>query len=1575
MKINNYKVQLVLTLLCLMTAMTVNAKPITLEQARQKALLFKTQKGDIRPIKAVVNKKRLAPRRAGSTTSYDPYYVFEHDNNEGFVIVSGDDQTIDVLGYTDKGTFDYEQLPPALQDMLNGYARQIEKIQAGAPVLKAPATHPKVETLMTTKWSQGSPYNDACPLDGGKRSVTGCVATAMAQILYYNRDKSVTETQAAIPAYNTWTKNIHVDGIPSGSAIDWNNMKDTYGSATDIQKKAVADLMHYCGVSVQMDYTNSSSGAQSSAVVSAIKNYFGYSADAYLWDYTNDTEADAVMYAEMEAGRAVYVSGANASVGHAFVCDGYENKRYHINWGWGGTSDGLYYLSNLTPGDGQGIGGSDDGYNYYKDFLIHMEPKDYQNMAMKFEDAEVGRICMANWDADKDGKLTYGEVALVTSLGEAFKGNTNIKRFNELYYFTSLNTLTDDAFNGCTNLASIRLPKALKHIGARSFKDCATLRQINLPTGIQSLGADAFNGCMMMNAIEIPSAITAIEDGTFKGCAQITSVELPIGVKKIGNEAFAGCTHLSTFTIRTFHPKDISLGTDIFANDNLTDATLNVMQGTKSYFSTTTQWKDFGNIHEMRERSGGQFAELESGQTYYLYNVGTGKYLTKGEAWGTQAIVGDSPMRFQMCLPTLTPEGIYFLTSPDTGKEGYFLFRTTTDSNVGNGVLAAFVDGTLALNNDNTLASTGNERGFWRIEPVGEKIYTIQIPATDANYQEGKYWGVQTDHASNAAQPTYGVYGDVDYATNPYNCQWQLVIYDKAKEENYKQAEILANLISTAKKEQKKYTEEQAVYDNLESTTEQLKAAQSSLRKKLGLLDFADDVARDRCILYFDSDGDGELSYKEVSELTDLGWLFGFASFTDLISFDELQYFTNISALTGSLFNGCTNLKSVILPKKLEKIYYRVFYNCKSLTSICIPERVNNIGENCFYGCSALREVTVENPDPSSISLGTNPFGGVPLSQCTLYVPFGSKEAYSKANIWKNFGTIVEVRSSSVAPRFSPITTNKTGYIYNIGTRKMVALGEAYGTQSVVANSGRLYQWKATGSNYYLYDVKSEKVVFRTSTDSKVGDGVKACFGDGNLSPKAYWKVDSVGENIYSLQLPTSDADYIEGEYLGINENHASEYANGDYTYGLYWDIEGVTPYSQWAFITEDDMKAAEESEDIIAKLKNMLASAKSQSIDVSTEQAVYDNAESTIIDLRAALISVREKMGLITFSDTNVETLCLANWDTNLDGDLSLEEAAAVTDIAETFRGITNIKYFEELKYFTSLNEIPDNAFRTASALQTIYLPKSVKSIGTYAFTACSVLRNLVILNDEDFIPFNTAGLTSQCTVFLPKNTLASYEADETWATRVKSLTEYTGKPVVTAEATRIYGRSAANITSIILGAPVDGEPEMHCDLISVATTPAGTYPIEVSTGSIVTKGVELRNGVFTVTKAPLTITAKSYTREQGQPNPTFELTYKTFRNKETAEVFTKQPVITCDATPESPVGDYDIIVSGAEAQNYEFTYVNGKLTITASTGIAEVSNSTSHPSPLYDMQGRKVKTPQRGIYINNKKKVIIRK
>ena len=216
-KTTSYFNVLVAWLLMCMVSVQMMANPITREQARKKVTTFQKMKGDSKVIKAVVNEKRLSPKRAASATAYEPYYVFDRGENEGFIIASGDDQTIEILGYTDNGNFDYEQLPPQLQDMLDDYARQIQAIQAGAPVNRLPANHPKVEPFMACKWSQGSPYNLLCPLDGGSRSVTGCVATAMAQILYYNREKSVTETTAAIPGFTTYTKGIQVPGIPAGS--------------------------------------------------------------------------------------------------------------------------------------------------------------------------------------------------------------------------------------------------------------------------------------------------------------------------------------------------------------------------------------------------------------------------------------------------------------------------------------------------------------------------------------------------------------------------------------------------------------------------------------------------------------------------------------------------------------------------------------------------------------------------------------------------------------------------------------------------------------------------------------------------------------------------------------------------------------------------------------------------------------------------------------------------------------------------------------------------------------------------------------------------------------------------------------------------------------------------------------------------------------------------------------------------------------------------------------------------------------------------------------------------------------
>ena len=1555
-----------------LSTLTAQSKPITREAAQKRAEVFLQQRKDTRKLTPIVNASRLAPKKkkVNAPWTLEPYYVFDRGTNEGFVIVSGDDQTIDVLGYCDEGSFDYQQMPPNMKDWLDDYADQIARIQAGAPVAAAISTHPAVAPMMKSKWSQGNPYNLSCPYDGSSRSVTGCVATAMAQLLYYNRDKSVTETQATIPAYETWTKKIKVGTVPSGSPIDWENMKDTYNSANDLQKKAVADLMFYCGAAAKMDYTNGSSGAQSWDAYQAFIKYFGYSSSKVKWyDYqsvTSDEEWDRIVYAEMAAGRPVYVSGSNATVGHAFVAHGYDgNKRYYINWGWAGQSDGYYYLTKLTPGDGQGIGGSEDGYNGYKQIFVGIEPDIFGEKAMTFAVSTVKNICLANWDTNGDGKFTYNEAAAVTDIGTVFKGNTTITNFAELYYFTSLTKLSDDAFNGCTKLTSIRLPKGLKQIGDRTFKDCSALKQIDLPTGVTSIGEEAFLGCKVLGNIELPQELTIIPNGAFSGCAALTAMELPVCVERIGTQAFQGCTKLNSFTVNTFHPETITLGENIFAEVNLQNAKLNVLQGTKSYFTATEPWKNFGNIFEMRERSAGNFADLAVGNTYYIYNVGTGRYLTKGEAWAAQAIVGTEPMRFKVNHTASMPDGIYYLTTTDLGGTKY-LFRTSTDANVGQGVQAAFVDGS------SFTAST-----YWNIQQLSDKVYTFQIPSNGTNYAEGKFWGVQTDHKSGAATPTYGVYSDVVYDEHPRNCQWQFVLYDADKETLYNEGLTLLNLINLAVNRNVNSTAEQAVYDNLESTADELKAAQRSLRAKLKLIDFAEPAVRELCLSLFDSDRDGELSYAEAEAVTSFGYLFMFQNNTSLKSIDELQYFTNASDLNGNMFAGCTNLESVTLPVGLQHIYYRAFYNCKKLTAITIPEYVLAIGDNCFTNCTTLKEVTVESPDPNTMTLGSNVFSGVSLSECTLYVPIGTKTLYEQADVWKGFGKIVEKRMRT-QPAYAAIETDVPGYLVNIGTRRQLTMGEAYGTQSVVARSGRVYLLKRNNSMadglYYIYDSSTGKVVFRTATDTKVGEGVKACFGDGSLSKSAYWKVASVGENIYTFQLPETDADYNANEYLGTNESHASDVASP--TNGIYWDITGVSPRSTWAFIPLTAADAALQDDAVVAELKRMLDLAAKKGVNAVEEQAVYDNLQSTIEQFKDAILSLREKMHLITFADNQAQKIAL-KWDVDGDDELSYEEAAAVTDIGETFRG-SNITEFEELRYFTSLTEIPKYAFRDASKMKSISLPASVTKLDDYVFTGCSELRYVVLLNETEVIPAGTNGMSNKATLFVKKSMLESYQNDANWASKVAGVIEYTGIPVVSARGSRDYGKTTAIITALVTGAPINGTPEFECETVGDAKAVVGEYAIQVKPGSITSRGLICEEGVFTVKQTKARITAQSYTRAVGQPNPEFEvLKYLGFKNGETADdVLLVKPQFSCEATIDSPVGVYEIVVSGAEAQNYYFEYVNGTLTITDATGI-ETVNNIDQQKRLYDFQGRRVVSPRKGIYLdkNNKKKILVRK
>ena len=210
-------------------------------------------------------------------------------------------------------------------------------------------------------------------------------------------------------------------------------------------------------------------------------------------------------------------------------------------------------------------------------------------------------------------------------------------------------------------------------------------------------------------------------------------------------------------------------------------------------------------------------------------------------------------------------------------------------------------------------------------------------------------------------------------------------------------------------------------------------------------------------------------------------------------------------------------------------------------------------------------------------------------------------------------------------------------------------------------------------------------------------------------------------------------------------------------------------------------------------------------------------------------------------------------------------------------------------------------------------------------------------------------------------------------------TLTITQADPVtITAKSYTIqYGDELPTFEFTSEGATLEGKPAITCE--ATTTSAVGTYPIVITKGSVTNYNTTFVSGTLTITKAPLTITAKSCTIKQGEALPTFEATYEGFKNNETSQVLTKQPAITTTATSSNEPGEYDITISGAEAQNYDISYVAGKLTITASDGIKEIS--FEHPVSVFNLSGHKVRSNvtsleglPKGVYIINGKKVAIK-
>lgn len=272
-------------------------------------------------------------------------------NQDGFVVLSKDDAWAPVLGYTNT-PFNHNNMPCGF----NWWLSTIDQTMStrGAADDGWPFQLEAIQPLLTTNWGQGDPFNYLCPLVGGKKAPTGCVATAMSQILYYYRYPAAGDGKG----YYTMGDNSYQQIVTINSTYQWDAIKDTYTNSwflSDTEKEAIGQLLYDAGVSSHMNYSTGGSGTTEFEAANALSQVFKYDSLAMRClerDYcSSDAEWLTAIYEELKQGKPLLICGQDANVGgHAFVIDGIDSDgNVHVNWGWNGTADGFYNVKDLCP--------------------------------------------------------------------------------------------------------------------------------------------------------------------------------------------------------------------------------------------------------------------------------------------------------------------------------------------------------------------------------------------------------------------------------------------------------------------------------------------------------------------------------------------------------------------------------------------------------------------------------------------------------------------------------------------------------------------------------------------------------------------------------------------------------------------------------------------------------------------------------------------------------------------------------------------------------------------------------------------------------------------------------------------------------------------------------------------------------------------------------------------------------------------------------------------------------------------------------------------------------------------------
>ena len=626
-----YRLRITLFVCTLACVLGISAQPRAKAQMQRKA-------------QQVLSQLHLQTKEQPKELKRTKHYAVYGYESGGFAIMAESELMPEVLGYAD--TRFTGNANPGLAwylEQVDTLAAQVER--RGMPVKKA--TRPdamgfptSVPMMVTSTWGQEEPYWKYCPQDArGVYCYTGCVATAMAQILYYHKypPHGLGERTIDYPL-NSSNPVSTVTAHFATTQYDWEHMIDSYdGAYTEEQADAVATLMLHCGVASKMNYSTNGSGTYTADAAYGLREYFGISAARSYRrsDYITSDWMDLI-YGELAGGRPI-LYGASDPVrgfGHAFVFDGYdESGNVHVNWGWSGDDNAYYNIEVLNP----------QSYSFTSDhdmiIGIYGKPLDLQTATINVTKAgqlaaEISEESAITYEAltvtgninsddlrrlrymagrDASGRTTTGNLkSLDLSQARIVAGGSAFLIEGTQQYTTAVDELPARAFYGCQTLESIKLPAGLKRWGKGALAMCVSLSDVTVaPAADASFVVD---GSIIYNKekdkvlevlptaigkLSIPVGVTAVDDDALSGCRKLTFVSLPSTVTTVGARAMNSCKGLTE--LRVYADKTVpKAGTDAFNGIDAAKCQLAVRTGMRTAFSTAAEWNVFsGNIREL----------------------------------------------------------------------------------------------------------------------------------------------------------------------------------------------------------------------------------------------------------------------------------------------------------------------------------------------------------------------------------------------------------------------------------------------------------------------------------------------------------------------------------------------------------------------------------------------------------------------------------------------------------------------------------------------------------------------------------------------------------------------------------------------------------------------------------------------------------------------------------------------------------------------------------------------------------------------------------------------------------------